>query len=414
MLKRAVKPESVVILLVIVGLGVAGYLGYRHVSSGRLALPPAPVADLEVSTTAAVRECLAGEDLGTKAVCLDGVFRTYLKSGTTKQALALLRELSDGDTAIRATAHPIAHAIGRETYRKAGTVHGAFQECDATEHSGCYHGAVERAFVPETVAAGSSGGMTHVPYEVVRAKAPALCDEGEKEGVSIYFQCLHGIGHAILFTLNYDIKKGLEVCDLLKTPFDQTSCAGGLFMENVSAFDVGKRQLKPGDPHYPCTVVPEHFVSGCYSMQTSWWRELGFSPERMASECADSGAPVACYTSWGRDLSDEVRIGKVEESASKCGMLADEHRRACIRGAIYALADNTWDASYAFPFCDQFSGEQDRTGCYDDVIVYLKQHREATNELVTRDCSVYSRYRSFCDSISERSSELEYTGSSHR
>jgi hypothetical protein len=43
-----------------------------------------------------------------------------------------------------------------------------------------------------------------------------------------------------------------------------------------------------------------------------------------------------------------------------------------MRGAVYALIDNTWDGRYALPFCATFSEESDRNACFEASAQYLR------------------------------------------
>ena len=97
---------------------------------------------LDLPSPAALKECLNKTDQTGK--CLDGLFREFLQTHSTAEALELLRRYEDPYSELRLSCHPVVHAIGRETFRVKGTIHDSFAACDQTCHSGCYHGAVER------------------------------------------------------------------------------------------------------------------------------------------------------------------------------------------------------------------------------------------------------------------------------
>src|ERR1051325_4088011 len=87
-------------------------------------------------------------------------------------------------------------------------------------------------------------------------------------------------------------------------------------------------------------------------MQTSRMEDKGLTTEEQFEECAKAGRHAAdCVQSIGRDLSNLSRGGSSAEAAGQCEQADGEARRACIRGAVYALIDNTWDLTYATPFC---------------------------------------------------------------
>src|SRR5262249_40928762 len=140
-----------------------------------------------VPNVATVRLCLAQGSRTTQ--CLDGMFREFLRDHSTMEALALLRSLEAMDTAILVSCHPVAHAIGRETFRVKGTIQDGFAACDLTCNSGCYHGVMERFLRSDAV--DRCGGQTgHVQLGELEAKAATACDPSLP--MLVRFQCLHG------------------------------------------------------------------------------------------------------------------------------------------------------------------------------------------------------------------------------
>ena len=116
--------------------------------------------------------------------------------------------------------------------------------------------------------------------------------------------------------------------------------------------------------------------------------EMGLSTEQMLQECAKAGAyRVPCTQSIGRDLSNEARMGQPRGVAQKCELAQDDNRLACMRGAVYALVDNTWDGRYAMPFCAAFGSNSDSEDCFKLSIQYLRTVFEKPIEDIARDCS---------------------------
>ncbi|CAN5178610.1 hypothetical protein BH09ACT13_BH09ACT13_16350 [soil metagenome] len=122
--------------------------------------------------------------------------------------------------------HRVAHAIGSAALsRYRDNVARTFSEGSASCWSGYYHGVLERALLsvrgyePEKLAAVSRG----------------LCDDDRVRSVSwLAYQCLHGLGHGLMITTGYDLPLALEVCNRLSDDWDQESCKGGTFRENIS------------------------------------------------------------------------------------------------------------------------------------------------------------------------------------
>ena len=336
-----------------------------------------------------LRACFAGR---TPETCLDGLFRRYLATHSTAEALRLLTAYEAAHVDLRLGCHPIVHAIGRETFRIKGTIHDAFAACDGTCHSGCYHGAVERFL------GGGTGG--HVSQADLEAKAAEICRAPASRYMK--FQCLHGLGHALLYFSGYQLDTALAVCESLQDPFAQRSCYGGVFMENVAAAAVEKRDVSRTDYHYPCNRLNPKYGPDCYRMQTSRMTEMGLWPGGLFVECAKAGRfRPNCVESIGRDLSIHVRGQDRQWAADLCARRPAGDRTACIRGAVYALIDHSWDLRYALPFCAALHAGEDRAYCLRTSARYVAANRDASAESIERECRQHFAEGRVCRTVAE-------------
>ena len=353
-----------------------------------------------VPSLKSIQECLA--KTGEIGNCLDKLFGDFFdKGGTTAEALAAARKYENEDTNFRYSCHPVMHAIGRETFQRHPNVSDSFQLCDQTCHSGCYHGAMER-FLRGDMAASDEAG--HISEDELKAKTVSACDTNQP--TRFRFQCLHGLGHALVFFLDYKLERALGTCDLLQDQWSRSSCYGGAFMENVFSATPQKRDLSATDYHYPCSKLASKYKSDCYVMQTTRMTEMGLSTERLFEECKKAGLPaepgeykLQCMQSIGRDFSNDARVREPEFTSKRCEMVSGEDRNACIRGVIYALMDNTWDGKYAFPFCNSFSGQEDTSYCFKNSANYLKNVLARSNNDLRADCKKYSPSPETCYSL---------------
>ena len=356
---------------------------------------PAEEAVARLPSLAATKDCL--KELHS-AECLDNLFREALKHHTTAEALQLIERFETDDPELRRDCHPVVHAIGRETFRLKGNIHDSFSACDQTCHSGCYHGSVERFLRGDEI---YSDTYKHPSQAELKQKAAAACDPNTP--LRLRYQCLHGLGHAILFFSFYELQSSLDICDALADDWSQSSCYGGVFMENVSNSTNEKKNFSPTDYHAPCDQLADKYRRECYIMQTSRMAEMGLSTERMLEECAKAGAyRVPCTQSIGRDLSNEALFGRPRSVAEKCELAQDSNRLACIRGVVYALVDNTWDGRYAMPFCAAFSNSTDSEDCFKMSIQYLGTVFEKPIEDIARDCTRHAANAPRCVELAVR------------
>ncbi len=328
------------------------------------------------------------------AKCMDGVTENLLKEKSAKELLLELEEIGKEDSDVLYYCHPITHSIGRMLYKKLSEENkhlgDVFQECDHTCHSGCFHGAMERVFQLDTT-------DTHLIKSTLEEKVPKVCKVFEYgEYGNIKFQCLHGIGHAVMFFLDYNLTESLKLCDLLPSSWDQSSCYGGAFMENIFASNKTKRWLT-NDPHFPCNAIDDKYRQDCYIMQTSRMFELGLLPEQIGKECEKAGDyRYQCIQSLGRDVSNDARLNP--NNAPVCTKLSTSRdKEFCIAGLVYSLTDNSWDGKYAFPYCDTLPDDL-KEYCYKTAISYLINSIYITKQVVTSSCENYSSYPE-CKSI---------------
>jgi hypothetical protein len=331
----------------------------------------------------AIKSCLRARQ---SAECLDNLFREALKTHTTVEALQLVQRLAAQDADLRRGCHPVVHAIGRETFRLKGNIHDSFAACDQTCHSGCYHGSVERFLRGDEIYVHTD---KHPSQAELKQKAAAACDPSTP--LRLRYQCLHGLGHALMFFSRYQLAASLEACDALFDDWSRNSCYGGVFMENIFNAANEKKNFSAVDYHYPCNHVAERYRRECYIMQTSRMTEMGLAPERMLEECSKAGTyRLLCIQSMGRDLSNQARLGEAQSVARKCELAEDENRLACIRGVVYALIDNAWDGRYAMPFCAILGNTTDRDNCLKLNVHYLRMIFDKSADDIAGDCFRYA------------------------
>jgi len=373
---------------------IFGWLLILAANSAAFAQQSTPSAS-SLPAAQAIKSCLNNI---RGAECLDQLFGEALKQHSTLELMQLIQRLENEDPEIRRDCHPVVHAIGRETYRIKGNIHDSFAACDQTCHSGCYHGSVERFLRGEKLYAEVG---RHPSTAELKQKAALACDP--KLPVRLRFQCLHGLGHALMFFSRYQLLPSLQACDALPEDWSRSSCYGGVFMENVFNATPESRDLSPIDYHYPCNKLAHQYRSECYVMQTSRMTELGLATERIFEECDRAGEyRRQCMLSVGRDLSNDVRLGDSRETAQKCQRVSGDSRLACMQGVVYALIDNTWDGRYALPFCATFTQPNDQNSCVRLSVEYLTDTFEKSPVEIAGECAKHLPQPAHCAELASR------------
>lgn len=367
------------------GFGLVMAIGLAAATCGGASLPPGTSAE----AAAAFEACreLAWEE---KPGCYEARLLDELDAAGTVAALEMLESLANADRAVRTQSHVLTHAIGINAYSPGETFTDAFEECTELFQSGCYHGVVQAYFI-------ATG-------EPDAEKVAGLCAPYEADPADrwLLFQCLHGLGHGLTMYYGHHLLMALEGCDLLTTGWSRNSCYGGAFMENVvnaidphhpaaelvadataggTAMEGGAGEaaeapdhgagahghgtmamaegvepfepLRADDPHYPCSILDERYLTSCYQMQTSamlWHNDWDIADA--ASSCLDApdGWRDECFVSLGRDISGRT-LQDEDDAHGECRKSPADHREWCYVGVVKNFVDVTATTGAGFSFC---------------------------------------------------------------
>jgi hypothetical protein len=325
-------------LLLAIPLLVAGAVGYVALSGSgdgeRLALAPGtslgsfhPVAGGFEPDDTALEDCKGSYS------CLWQAFGNVAYYSGPKAALALFDREIARDERVRADCHRIAHTIGSAALaRNEGSVARTFAQGGATCASGYYHGVLERAF---------SGATTRAQLV---SRARSICaGAGLRRRSFLDYQCVHGLGHGLMIQTGYQLPVALSLCSKLQTPWDDVTCTGGVFMENVNTrFGFKSRWVEDDDPLYPCNVVATRYRSSCYLRASQRVLELNRSNwQETTATCksVDDRWTRFCFRGYGRGA-----VGEAQYDARKvvrlCA-LAGEGEGDCYFGAARTVADGS-------------------------------------------------------------------------
>jgi cytochrome c553 len=319
--------------------------------------------------------------------CLEQAFGNIAYYEGPKQALARFEQRIRDPGPVEADCHRIAHSIGAAALvHFEGEVGQAFAAGSAACWSGYYHGVIERAFVD-------------VEEDEIAAESRRMCsDPALRSGPSFtLYQCVHGLGHGLMIYTSYDLPKSLATCDRLEGSWDQTSCTGGVFMENLSSsYDVQSEWLRDDDLLYPCTTVAERHKLYCYLMVTSRiLPAVGFDFAETSKLCRTSEADwvTTCFQSLGRDASGQSRQDPAQ--ILRWCRTAGDMMVECVYGAVRDMTSNYAGGREASELCERAPAGQ-RARCFEGIGTILgglyatpEESRAACAELTRRyvaDC----------------------------
>lgn len=264
--------------------------------------------------------------------------------------------------------HTVNHYLGREAFKKAGSIAGAFGECTDSCTSGCYHGAVEGYF-EENGLSFASPSDEELKNQVLRA-----CDVKDTVQPKFLRDCYHGLGHAVMLATENDLPRTLRLCDSLET-YGKAAvepCYAGAFMENfASSSTIGHTTtfIKKEDPFYPCNILEERYLKECYRRQAFYFLDItGRDWEKTVGLCRK------IHTDF-RDLCifqvSENQAGFVQESElvrKRCEALGEAGLEgACVAGGVSALSEKyRGEPEVMLEFCAGVT-ERNKKSCYGQV-----------------------------------------------
>jgi mono/diheme cytochrome c family protein len=327
-------------------------------------------------------------DCGRDYACLKQAFGNLAYHDGPAVALARLGRAMQANASVRSGCHQIAHEIGHAGYvRYHGNAAEALANGSMTCWSGYYHGVVERAFAG-------------VPRAKVKAMARTMCSGSKiRKTYFLAYQCVHGLGHGLMIYSLNDLPYSLRVCDSLATRWDQSSCTGGVFMQN---FLPGPMQLAPtkwlrrNDLLYPCDAVKQRDKLYCYLMVTSRILPVVHYDFRKAAQwCrrAERNWVTTCFQSFGRDASG-FSVQNPRAIVQTC-RLAGSMERECIYGGARDLTSNDANAVRATRMC-LLAPAATRSYCFYGIGTILGGFANETAARRAKCSIVPTDYRSDC------------------
>lgn len=254
-----------------------------------------------------------------------------------------------GDQYVIAQCHQLVHVIGRAAAVKFVTVAEAYNYGDTFCWSGYYHGIMEAI-------------LTKIGVEELPTRLNQICSviPGKSTYSFNYFNCVHGIGHGLMYVAGHNLFDALNSCDNLDSSWERESCYGGVYMENVIANDVDHISiyLKDDDLAYPCNVVDEKYKMQCYLMHTSYvlTKENGdFNKVFLFCASVELNYKDICYQSLGRDASGQSTSNAVKTKAI-CLMSQNKNaQKNCIIGAVKDFISYYHSDTEVLELCDLLS-----------------------------------------------------------
>lgn len=330
--------------------------------TGRNKLLHVDKAELSKFVVDQMSECKTENDNS----CYKNMARVFASKYEIKDVLQIFEE-NEKTPVFFEKCHTALHFLGQEEYRLTKDTKKSLGMGTPICFAGFYHGILE-AYLTES-------GLVNNNEKLAEA-APGLCGaEDNFEIKKIYNECLHGLGHALMFATNGDLPESLKLCDTLGSIEDRNWCYSGAFMENSTSStnkDHPSKYMKADDLMYPCNILDKKYGEMCYMLQSFYFAEIShydwkeyerlcsLVPHEFEDECVNAiGQTQVGFTQDPNVMRDN------------CGLLATKQRRNnCLKGVIGAMGERYGDGwSKVLNFCNYTVSEADKPDCYDLAIM---------------------------------------------
>lgn len=298
--------------------------------------------------------------------CYSNFYRELVLGNTVSAAVEDLRVRYNAEPFVKAECHQLTHVIGRAAAEKHVDVSKAFANGDPLCWSGYYHGVMEGIV--------RKGGK-----EFTKERLDLICSNipGKEKYSFDYYNCVHGLGHGIMDLNGNELFASLKACDLLTGSWEQQSCGGGAFMENIIAD--GKehvsKYLSKEDLLYPCNAVDQKYKQSCYLMQTSYMLENnGYNFDEVFKLCTkvEEDFMATCFQSLGRDASGNSN-SDVNGTITRCELGDNTFQKFnCYIGAVKDFISFYHDTAEAKKLCSSIPTTEIQSGCFQTIDYYYK------------------------------------------
>ena len=275
-----------------------------------------------LETTEQARSELMAEIKARTSYSLRDIYEKYLDRVGANGIIHTLHEINP-------TCHDEGHDLGKLIYARLGTVGGALRTCRDACYSGCMHGVMMEIFAEEET------DNLHVDLEEIKAKVKTICEAEATLEDYKYGDCVHGVGHALMFLSDYEVSDALERCELFDSGPEKYYCATGAFMEYMGKND--KADVGTKSKYYPCDE--NRYSAACFRYKSTHvvrrQYSSGLSLKDLINDCLamKGGHRLGCFHGLGNAHSVYIAFNKISIS-DVCGQGSDDDKYMCIEGAI--------------------------------------------------------------------------------
>ena len=287
-------------------------------------------------------------------------------NGGTESALRYIQHVTFGSQT-SGECHTLMHALGRVSYLAEPDIIVHLQKSLGYCTGGYLHGALEEYLLV-------------VPPGELEVRASTTCSSLTELGLSTRsFECLHGLGHALMYAYDNELMLSLKACDSIVEEWAQKICYFGVFMENSYEHIGANRYVGPttiqyideNNPIYPCNSVEKKYQSSCYSFPGNSY---------LLEQIKKRGLIFKGLTYDDYRNAFAVCLSVKEE----------EYRLRCIRGiTVYIYITHPKNVAHQRGVCELLADTEERAVCFQHLARMINRY----------DTKNTGRAKNFCTSL---------------
>jgi hypothetical protein len=229
--------------------------------------------------------------------------------------------------------HSQAHDLGKVILATEKDINKSIEMCGNSCTGGCFHGVLMEAFAGIDFKTDDSEG--HIDLDSLKHKMRTICSDDHVSDIQRIGNCAHGMGHALAYISNYNLKEALASCELFDAGPLIFYCTSGVFME----YDIVHGSDETPSLYYPCDKFTD-YPAACWRYRS---RHVVYglgSNQEYAYDCmARSGFDrLGCFHGFGFYHIEKI-VATPSNLRHVCQFGNMNDKKICIEGAIEKLAD---------------------------------------------------------------------------
>lgn len=352
---------------------------------------PVQIMDQPAPSERIASTMLACSEQGSRSSCYQDAAKDFLKFYSLREILGVF-QANEAKPEFFMRCHQTAHFLGQERYHQLKDVKQVFVEATSACLGGVYHGTIEGYFIDNGIL------LDGEHFDKAGPAAATVCAKPEDYEIPQHFiECLHGLGHAVMFITDDDLLEALKLCDNLDNQENRELCYSGALMQNFderAVLDHPSKYVKADDLYYPCPILEKQYQNQCYSYGVLVRTQSDVQKSIAVCAGVPSDYQLACFQTIGRDQT--ILTADVEDLKNRCDLFPTNFRRDCVAGVGYNLVVRFGlESSLAAQFCSLGTTHQE--SCFASVFSAL-QKQTRNDQQLERFCRKIedNEYRELC------------------